>query len=189
MRFFRAFSSLILQLTNGHHFMADSTKHLSLEPNKGKILLVLGDIVTIKVTGEDTDDGYLLVQIISQPGSGPSFMHTHVPQETFYILEGTYEVYGWDENKNKYVITAEPGAVIHIPAGKPHGFKNAGNTIGKCLAMYEPAGNMLKFFIDIGIPMESVLDPMPMDQMPSQEEIEQILAENQMEILEMPDRT
>ena len=33
----------------------------------------------------------------------------------------------------------------HVPQNVPHGFRNVGKTIGKVLAMYEPATNMFDF--------------------------------------------
>jgi hypothetical protein len=42
------------------------------------------------------------------------------------------------------------------------------------------------FFLDIGVPMESPLDPMPLDQMPSPERIIEVLATHQMKLIENP---
>ncbi len=38
-----------------------------LQPDDGKLLDVLGDTVTIKITGEDTDGVYTVVQTVSPP--------------------------------------------------------------------------------------------------------------------------
>jgi len=164
--------------------MTDTGKHHSLGPNKGKVLFVIGDIITFKLTGEETNDAYSVVEIISQPGGGPFFLHTHIPQETFYIIEGDFEIYGQGENGEKYTIPAPPGATVHVPGGVPHGFKNAGSAVGKVLVMYEPAVNMLNFFNEIGVPMNSPSDPLPMDKMPSKERITEVMTNNKMEIIE-----
>ncbi|HEY5651978.1 MAG TPA: hypothetical protein VIW46_11050, partial [Acidimicrobiia bacterium] len=68
--------------------MAKQGRHFSLGPNEGKALFVLGDVVTYKVTAAESDNHYFLTEIVSEPGGGPAFLHTHVPQETFWILEG-----------------------------------------------------------------------------------------------------
>lgn len=166
--------------------MTDQTRHFALGPNEGKALFVLGDVVTFKLSAAETNSAYSLVEIISVPGGGPAFLHTHIPQETFWILEGEYEVYGQDEHGQKYAIPASVGATIHVPGEVPHGFRNVGSTMGKVLAMYEPAANMFAFFNEIGVPMNSSTDPMPVDQMPSPERIAEVLAKHKMEMLEAP---
>jgi hypothetical protein len=85
-------------------------------------------------------------------------------QETFWILEGDYEIYGL----------------------VPHGFRNVGKTMGKELAMYEPATEMLDFFNEIGVPIKCCTDPMPVDQMPSPERIAAGLKKHKMDVLEAP---
>lgn len=166
--------------------MSTQARHFSLGPNEGKALFVLGDVVTFKITAAESDDAYFLVEITSVPGGGPAFLHTHISQETFWILEGEYEVYGQDENGEKYAIAASVGATVHVPGNVPHGFRNVGDTMGKVLAMYAPVTPQPDFFMEIGVPMESSSDPMPVDQMPSPERIAEVLAKYQMKLLEDP---
>jgi hypothetical protein len=90
--------------------MTDQAKHYSLRLHEGKALFVLGDVVTFKLSAAETNSAYSLIEIISVPGGGPAFLHTHGPQETFWILEGDYEIYGQDENAKKYAIPASAGA-------------------------------------------------------------------------------
>jgi quercetin dioxygenase-like cupin family protein len=157
---------------------------LSLGPNEGEAMFVLGDVVTFKITAEDSENAYFLTEIVSVPGGGPAFLHTHVPQETFWILEGEYEVYGQDENGEKYAIEATVGSTIHVPGNVPHGFRNVSDTTGKLLALYAPVVHQPEFFKEIGVPMESSLAEMPFDQMPSNERILEVLAKHEMRLLE-----
>jgi mannose-6-phosphate isomerase-like protein (cupin superfamily) len=166
--------------------MGDQAKHYSLKPNEGKALFVLGDVVTRKLSAAETNSAYSLFEIISVPGGGPAFLHTHSPQETFWILEGDYEIYGRDENGKKYAIAAPAGATVHVPGNVPHGFRNVGKTMGRLLAMYQPATDMANFFDEIGVPMSCCTDPMPIDQMPSPERIAAVLKKYKMEVLEAP---
>ena len=133
--------------------MTEEGKHASVKAGGGRSYLVFTDIITVKVTGAETNGKYLIVEAVSPPGSGPSFSHTHIPQETFQVLEGTYEIYGRNED-GKYTILASPGMVVHVPGGEPHGFMNVGDTSGRMILTYEPAGPMLEFFKDVGIPLE-----------------------------------
>ncbi|MDX1469214.1 MAG: cupin domain-containing protein [Acidimicrobiia bacterium] len=164
--------------------MTASGRIFSLGPNEGEAMFVLGDVVTFKITAAESENAYFLTEIISVPGGGPAFLHTHVPQETFWILEGEYEVYGQDEDGEKYAIPAVPGTTVHIPGNAPHGFRNVGDSTGKLLALYSPVVHQPEFFKEIGVPMESSLAEMPVDQMPSNERILEVLAKHEMRLLE-----
>jgi quercetin dioxygenase-like cupin family protein len=168
--------------------MSSDRKIFSLDPDEGKALFVLGDVVTFKITADESDNAYFLTEIRSVPGGGPAFLHTHVPQETFWILEGDYEVYGQDDRGEKYTIPASVGSTIHVPGNVPHGFRNVGDTLGRLLALYAPVVHQPEFFEEIGVPMESVLDPWPFDQMPGNSRIIEVLAKHEMQLLEdLPD--
>lgn len=164
--------------------MGNEGRIFSLGPNQGEAMFVLGDVVTFKITAAESDNHYFLTEIISVPGGGPAFLHTHVPQETFWILEGEYEVYGQDEEGEKYAISAPVGSTVHVPGNVPHGFRNVGDTRGKLLALYAPVVHQPEFFKEIGVPMPSSLHAMPFDQMPSNERILEVLAKHEMRLLE-----
>lgn len=162
-----------------------NTKRIySLGPDEGQAMFVLGDVVTFKITAAESNNAYFLTEIISVPGGGPAFLHTHVPQETLWILQGEYEVYGQDDAGDKYVIAAPPGSTVHVPGNVPHGFRNVGDTTGKLLALYAPVVHQPEFFTEIGVPMASSLDPMPVDRMPGNERVLEVLARHQMQLLE-----
>ncbi len=164
--------------------MSTDRRIISMGPNEGEAMFVLGDVVTFKITAADSDNAYFLTEIVSVPGGGPAFLHTHVPQETFWILQGEYEVYGQDADGEKYAIEATVGSTIHVPGNVPHGFRNVSEETGKLLALYAPVVHQPEFFREIGIPMESSLAEMPFDQMPSNERILEVLAKHQMRLLE-----
>lgn len=164
--------------------MSSKERIFKVGPDEGEAMFVLGDVVTFKITGEDSNHAYFLTEIVSVPGGGPAFLHTHIPQETFWILEGEYEVYGRDQGGDKYAIEATPGTTVHVPGNVPHGFKNVGDTNGKLLALYAPVVHQTEFFREIGVAMESSVAEMPFDQMPSNERILEVLAKHEMSLLE-----
>ena len=169
--------------------MSKSEEIFHRPPNHGEAFFVLGDVVTFKITGAESNYAYLLTEIVSLPGGGPAFLHTHVPQETFWILEGEYEVYGQNSSGEKYAITATPGSTVHVPGNVPHGFKNVGDTTGKLLALYAPVVHQSEFFREIGVAMESSLSETPVDQMPGNDRILEVLAKHEMRLLEpLPER-
>jgi quercetin dioxygenase-like cupin family protein len=114
-----------------------------LQPDDGKVLDVLGDTVTIKVTGEDTDGIYTLVQTVSPPQGGPPLHLHHREDEAFYVLEGEFEVQ-CGENK----IRAVPGSFVLAPREIPHTFRNINSGLSKILIIVTPAG-IEKFFEEL----------------------------------------
>jgi quercetin dioxygenase-like cupin family protein len=160
-------------------------KHFSIEAADGPSYFVIGDIITVKITGEETDGAYLIVEVASQPGGGPWFLHTHEPQETFYVLDGVFEVYGQDQDGKKYAIRTEMGDTVQVPGNVPHGFKNVGDEVGRMLLIYEPADPMLKFFQEIGIAMPDRTTVPDMTGLPATEEILTILRKH-MTLVEVP---
>ena len=128
-------------------------QHFTLKSTDGQSFYVIGDKITFKLTPDDTNGAYFAAEVLSEPGGGPWFLHTHEPQETFHVLEGVFEVYGQDANGEKYAIRAEVGDTVQVPGNTPHGFKNVGDTQGRMLLVYEPAEPMYQFFQEVGIPM------------------------------------
>lgn len=152
---------------------------------EGKTLLVMSELMTILLSGEETDGKYAVVESITQPGDGVPMLHTHPQQETFYVLEGSYEIYGRDEEGNKYATLAQAGSIVHVPGGAPHGFRNVGATPGKVLLTFEPAGNMEVFFDEIGIPVEDT-DNLPAPAAPDMEALLKVFAKYNIFVLETP---
>jgi mannose-6-phosphate isomerase-like protein (cupin superfamily) len=114
-----------------------------LRPDEGKVLDVLGEVLTIKVAGEDTDGAYTIIQEVSPPSGGPPLHLHHREDEAFYVLEGEYEVHCGDER-----ISATPGTFVFAPRKIPHTFRNVSAGRGKVLAIVTPAG-IEKFFEEL----------------------------------------
>src|SRR5262245_36466984 len=104
--------------------------HLSAKA--GRSLMVLDQLVTFKVTGEQTGGEYNFFEVIVPPLSGPPALHTHPPQETFYVLEGEFEFTGLGA-EGPYAFKGTAGSVVHVPKGVPHNYKNIGATPGRLL--------------------------------------------------------
>lgn len=154
--------------------------------DNGKALLVLSELMTVRLSGNETADKYAMVESITQPGDGVPLLHTHPQQETFHVLEGSYEIYGRDEAGNKYATPAPAGSVVHVPGGVPHGFLNVGDTPGKVLLTFEPAGNMEVFFKEIGIPVENKANPPMIDGPPDMEALLKVCAKYNIHFVEAP---
>ena len=71
--------------------MSTTQRHFSIQAADGPTYYVIGDIITIKLTAQETDSAYFVAEVVSQPGGGPAFLHTHEPQETFHVVEGVFD--------------------------------------------------------------------------------------------------
>ena len=110
--------------------------YLLLEPDGGERLRFLGDShMRLKIDGADTGDALSFYEYVSQPGvTGPPQHIHHGHDETFYVVDGTFEFTFGTE-----MVTAEPGAFLYIPRGRPHTFRNAGHGQGRIVGTFAPA--------------------------------------------------
>lgn len=144
--------------------MKDRAKHVA--PGEGEALWVAGDLVTIKVAGDDTDGAFILGEEISPPGGGPP-PHIHRREdEVFCVLEGEYEFL-----IGEHTIRASPGSVVYGPRNVPHTFKNVGSAPARMLAFVTPAG-FEEFLKEVGEEATDGSSPPPF----AQEEIKHLLA-------------
>ncbi len=94
-----------------------------------------GDIITLKVTG-DQSDGSLLIIETDVPPQGGRPRHSHsFESETFYIVEGEFEF-----EIGEYKIAVKRGDVLFAPRDVPHRFQNLGQTPGTLMIVCQPSG-------------------------------------------------
>ena len=115
-----------------------------LRSGDGPAAWVVGDLYTIKASGQDTGGAYALIEVMVPPHSGPP-PHLHRREdEAFYIVEGEFEVHV-DEERH----TAGPGSWVQMAKGSVHHFKNIGPKPAKMLILATPAG-LDEFFLEAG---------------------------------------
>ncbi|MGA5466424.1 cupin domain-containing protein [Mycobacterium sp. NPDC050041] len=110
--------------------------YLQLERDGGERLKFLGDsAMRLKIDGADTADAMTFYEYTSEPGvTGPPQHIHHGHDETFYVVDGTYEfTFGAEQ------VRAEPGAFLYVPRGRPHTFRNAGHGTGRIVGTFAPA--------------------------------------------------
>ena len=97
---------------------------LQVPPGEGsKSLWVLGELVTYKITSNQTGGAYSLFEVVTQPEEGGPPPHVqHREDEAFWVLEGEYE----------FVVECRPmrvgvGSLIYVPRGNLHAHKNMGD--------------------------------------------------------------
>ena len=110
----------------------------------GKTVNVIGNEITILLRGQDTGGALAVVELRDRPQEGPPPHIHHREDETFHVLEGTYEFMCGDKT-----FSAGVGATIFAPRGVPHAYRQVGSTPGRLLVSITPAG-FEGFFEEVG---------------------------------------
>jgi quercetin dioxygenase-like cupin family protein len=114
-----------------------------LEPGEGSLLNVIGERVTCKVVGEETEGAWSLFEVSVPPGGGPP-PHSHDEfDEAYYVLEGELELLAGERK-----VRAVPGSFITIPRGTVHAYRNNTDATAKFLAWGYPSG-VERFFAEL----------------------------------------
>src|ERR1700744_3070789 len=100
-----------------------------------KIISVAGDRLAILLSGEDTQQKYVVMESTVPPNAGPP-PHVHSREdESFLVLAGQITFY----LRGKIMILKE-GDFITAPRGIPHHFKNTSQQDALLLITATPAG-------------------------------------------------
>jgi mannose-6-phosphate isomerase-like protein (cupin superfamily) len=110
---------------------------------EGRRLSVVGDFITIKLRGSDTNGVCSVVEEETPPQGGPPPHRHQREDEVFFVLEGHFDVRIADKT-----VEAPPGTHLFVPKGTPHAFKNVGTTTGRVLVTILPAG-FERFFEEV----------------------------------------
>lgn len=103
--------------------------------NQGTVLNVLGDNQNIKLTGEDTNGQYTLIEQNNEPGVGiPPHVHEN-EDEVFQVLEGQVEMSIGDTTT-----TLNAGDLIFCPRGVAHSWRVVGQEKTRAMLSIFPAG-------------------------------------------------
>ena len=110
-------------------------------------LWVLGELLEVRATAEETGGAYGVIVDRGSPGFGPPPHVHHGEDEGFYVIEGEYEF-----DLDGELIRAEAGDFVHAPRGRPHSYRNVGDAPGKLLTLFAPGG-LEGLFLDVGEPV------------------------------------
>ncbi len=121
-----------------------------VRPAEGRrSLRVFGELVTCKVTSDQTGGAYSLFEVTTRPGTGPPPHVHHREDESFYVLEGEYEFL-----VDGRTFKVEAGSLLYVPRGALHAHKNVGKGVGRMLLTQTPGGLYELFFEEIGKPVD-----------------------------------
>jgi quercetin dioxygenase-like cupin family protein len=107
-------------------------------------LWAMGELVTCKITSDQTSGAYSLFEITTQPGDGPPPHVQHWEDEACYVLEGEYEFLD-----KGHAIRVGVGSLIYVPRGNLHTHKNVGDKPGRMLLSQTPGGSHERFFEEL----------------------------------------
>src|SRR6478672_10007973 len=103
--------------------------------------------ILFKVLPRETSNGMFVIEHINLTKGGPP-LHLHLQQEEyFYVIEGEVNFQIGDSRQR-----LKPGDSILGPRGVPHTFAPTGESAGRLLIAFTPAGKMEQFLRDTAIP-------------------------------------
>ena len=73
---------------------------LPASQTKMKSFWILGDVYTVKISGDETQGRYSVWEIEAAPNNGPPLHKHSMEDESYYVLEGVFSFpYGGKETK------------------------------------------------------------------------------------------
>ena len=132
---------------------------------------VNSNILDVKVSGKDTDGGLAIFEQTGLSQGKGTPLHIHFFQdETFYVLEGEYY---FQVGEDKYYLNV--GESIFLPRQVPHAWTQVSEK-GKMTVILQPAGKLEEFFVTMAA----------LENEPTNKEIAQIFADNEMQVVGLP---
>jgi quercetin dioxygenase-like cupin family protein len=115
---------------------------------------VMQDLVRVHLGHEDTDGGVFVMEVTVPPGGGPPPIHTHVPAELFFTLEGQLTYFRDDGGDELTVITGGPGTTAFMPGGVGHTYRNFSDGPARYLAVVTPGQAMQEFLAEAAVAVD-----------------------------------
>ena len=115
---------------------------LVLRPGDGRDIDMGNFRMSLKASGEDTQQAFSLLEAEEPANFGPPMHIHHDAAEAFYVISGEYIIFVGDDE-----FACPAGSFIYIPAGVPHGFRVGGSPSRK-LNIYAPAA-MVGYFDEL----------------------------------------
>jgi quercetin dioxygenase-like cupin family protein len=123
-----------------------TSRGLHLGKSEGQAYWLLTDLLTFKAVGKETNGALAIVEVATGPDPGPP-PHIHRNcDESFYILEGTFEF-----TLDGRAFTADTGSFVYLPKGIVHTHQALKGTRARALTLQTPAG-IEHFVEEVGEP-------------------------------------
>ena len=136
-----------------------------------KLKGVNSNLLDMKISGSDTDGGFVMFEQISlTQGKGTPLHVHHMQNEVFYVVEGAYY---FQVGNDKFHLGA--GDSIFLPMKVPHAWTQVSEN-GRMTVLFQPAGKMENFFLTVSA----------LEKEPAKEEMAKIFADNEMQVVGPP---
>ena len=147
------------------------------DKGEGKSFWLLTDLHTFKLVGDETRGSLVVAELNADFELGPPPHVHHNADESFYILEGTF-----DFSLAGKAFSAGPGAFVYLPKGVVHTHKAGAGARARALVMQSPAG-VERFIAEAGTPATDLSHP---PAAPEMSEFAKIVAIAQKHGIEVP---
>lgn len=137
-------------------------------------LLIMGGKFDLKVSARDTGGGLCIYDTLRHSKGGPAMHRHHFQDEWFYVLRGEFLVQVGDDT-----LVLHPGDSAFAPRKIPHAFAMTSEGEGQMLVLFQPAGTMEDFFLQ----MSKLGKEIPKDM---ETRLKQLWADHGMEIVGPP---
>ncbi len=107
-------------------------------------LLIMGGRFDCKVSAKDTNGDLCIYDTIREEKGGPTLHLHHKQDEWFYIIKGEFIVKVGEE-----LFTLKAGDTAFAPRMVPHAFAMVSEGSGQMLVLFQPAGSMEDFFMQM----------------------------------------
>jgi quercetin dioxygenase-like cupin family protein len=112
-----------------------ATQPVVLNRGEGTHLDVLGNAITLLVSGKQTNGAFTVLSGTSPPGGGTPLHTHHNEDEALYVLEGEYAI-----QCGAQIVRAGPGSFVFAPRDIPHKLTNVSTGPSTHLGIVSPAG-------------------------------------------------
>ena len=106
-----------------------------VQPGGGRELRAFGDVLSVVLGGETTNQTFTVMFDTTPPGNGPPPHFHSMEDELFLVVEGhiSFFVEGtWTE--------VAPGGAVYFPRGTTHCYRNVGTTPSRQWILTTPSG-------------------------------------------------
>ena len=110
----------------------------------GEELLIMGGRFDLKVSGRDTGGDLCIYDTTRMAKGGPALHRHHFQDEWFYVIRGEFIVQVGDDT-----LRLHPGDSAFAPRKIPHAFAKISDDEGQMLVLFQPAGSMEDFFLQM----------------------------------------
>jgi mannose-6-phosphate isomerase-like protein (cupin superfamily) len=124
-----------------------SDKGIIVEAGKDRYqeeLLIMGGRFDCKVSAKDTDGDLCIYDTIREEKGGPAFHFHYKQDEWFYIIKGEFIVKIGEDT-----FSLKEGDTAFAPRMIPHAFAKVSAGTGQMLVLFQPAGSMEDFFLQM----------------------------------------